>query len=261
MRRLAVICGLILTLTSLVNAMNLRVVDGRPIVDGVYVNDHGPYRFLLDTGSNINLIETKLGRSIGMNATFQVDLTSAAGKTTVSGSDGNEIVLGSVKADGQKFLFSGLEAIRGLSSDIQGILGQWFLSRFDYLIDLHGKRLEFGKRDWAGTRVPLKFINGRLAVATSLGELILDSGTARLLLFGVEPDAGVGGQREWSTVAGSQRVGMAIGKEVVIEGRKFWRGDAVAIPNQTDPDVAGLLPVGLFNGIYVCNSGGYIILN
>ena len=40
----------------------MRVRDGRPIVDGVYVNGHGPYRFLVDTGTMRNLIDADLAR-------------------------------------------------------------------------------------------------------------------------------------------------------------------------------------------------------
>jgi hypothetical protein len=75
-------------------------------------------------------------------------------------------------------------------------------------------------------------VNGRLAVSTSLGDLILDSGASRLVLFGVEPDIGLGGKREWRTVAGSQEVGVISIKPLVIEGRTIWRGEAVAIPNR-----------------------------
>jgi len=260
MKNTAVIWVLILALSPLVNAANLRVQDGRPIVDGVFVNGHGPYRFLVDTGTNVNLIDANLARSIGLNATFQVDLASATGKVPSPGSDGNEIVLDGVKAGGQKFLYSGLEAIHGFAPDVQGVLGQWFLSQFDYTLDLRGKRLEFGKQDRSGTRVPLTMINGRLAVSTSLGDLILDSGASRLVLFGVEPDIGLGGKREWRTVAGSQEVGVVSIKPLVIEGRTIWHGEAVVIPNRSEPGVDGLLPLSLFKTIYVCNSEDYVVL-
>lgn len=169
-------------------------------------------------------------------------------------------MLDAVKADGQKFLYSGLDAIHNFSPDIQGVLGQWFLSQFDYTLDLRGKRLEFGTQpDPNGTRVPLRMINGRLALSTSLGNLILDSGASRLVLFGVKPDIGLGGNREWRTVAGSQEVGMVSIKPLIIEGRTIWHGDAVAIPNRSEPGVDGLMPLSLFKAIYVCNSEGYVV--
>ena len=237
----------------------LRVIEGRPLVDCVFVNGHGPYRFLLDTGANVNLIETSLAQKIGMNATFQVDLASVAKNTTTLASDGNEVVLDSVKAEGQEFLFSGLEAIHNVSPDVQGVLGQWFLFQFDYLLDLRSKHIEFGKQDRGGTHTPFEMVNARPVISTSLGNLALDSGAGQLVLFGVKPDVGAGPEGELRSLAGSQQVGMASNKALAIGGLKIWSGDAVAIPNQPEPGVDGLLPLRLFKTIYVCNSEGYVI--
>ena len=237
----------------------LRVIEGRPVVDCVFVNGHGPYRFLIDTGTNVNLIETGLARTVGMKATFQVDLASSIGKTPAAGSDGNEVAVGPVKAGGQKFLFSGMEAIHHLSSDIRGVLGQWCLSQFDYMLDLRGKRLLFGKQDRNGTRASFEMINARPVISTSLGALALDSGASRLVLFGVQPDIGAGFQAELRTVAGSRPIGLVSGKRLVIAGRRIWGGDAVAIPERSEPAVDGLMPLSLFKTLYVCNSEKYVI--
>jgi hypothetical protein len=126
------------------------------------------------------------------------------------------------------------------------------------MIDLRNKRLEFGSRDDIGTRAKLTIINGRPAVSTSLGELVLDSGATRLTLFGVRPDSPADGRDELRTIGGTQKIGLAWGKPLVIDGRKFWEGDAVAIPNRPEQGVDGLLPLGLFKAIYVCNSEGYV---
>ena len=106
------VCMAVLAALPLCGGVRLQVRDGRPIVDGVYINGHGPYRFLVDTGSNVNLIETGLARKIGMESSLRVELTSAAGKNSMEGSDGNEIELDSFKADGQRFVFSKLESIQ-----------------------------------------------------------------------------------------------------------------------------------------------------
>ncbi len=237
----------------------MQVRDGHPIVDGVYVNGHGPYRFLVDTGADVNLIETNLARSIGLSATFRRQLASSAGVTVVPGGDGIEVLLDSVKAERQEFLFCGLEAFREHWPDIQGLLGQGFLSQFDYRLDLRGKRLAFGKQDPSGTRARFRMIGGRPVVSTSLGDLVLDSGAERLVLFGVEPNMNPGDRREMRTVAGYLRIGMVFSKPLAIEGRKIWRGNAVAIPKRNEPGVDGLLPLRLFNAVYVCNSEGYVV--
>lgn len=237
----------------------MQVRDGHPIVDGVYVNGHGPYRFLVDTGTNVNLIETNLAESIGLRATFRTELAASTGVTTVPGGDGIELVLDGGKAAEQKFLFLGLEAIHHRWPDVQGVLGQGFLSRIDYMLDLRGKRLVFGKQDPTGTRVRFSRINGRLSFSTSLGDLVLDSGADRLVLFGVQPDIGSAIRGELRTLAGSQQIGTVFNKPLIIEGRRIWRGDALALPNRTEPGVDGLLPLSLFKAVYVCNSEGYVV--
>jgi Aspartyl protease len=253
------LCSLIIAPGYLFGEMRMQVRDGHPIVDGVYVNGHGPYRFLVDTGADVNLIETNLARSIGLSTTFRTQLASSSGVTVVPAADGIEVLLGSVKAERQEFLFCRLEAFRDRWPDIQGLLGQGFLARFDYRFDLRGKRLAFGKQDPSGTRARFRMISGRPAVSTSLGDLVLDSGAERLVLFGVEPNVSRGDRSEMRTVAGSLQVGMVFSKTLTIGGRKIWRGDAVAIPNRDETGVDGLLPVRLFNVIYVCNSEGYVV--
>jgi hypothetical protein len=228
-------------------------------VDGVFVNGHGPYRFLVDTGSNVNLIETGIAKKIGMTPAFQVELASAAGRVQTSGSDGNEVVLDSAKADEQKFLFSALDAIHNFSPDVQGVLSEWFLAGFDYTLDLKDKRLEIGKQDRSGTRSAFKMINARPVISTSLGDLALDSAAARLTLFGVRSDVGGDFKSELRTVAGSQKIGTVFSKPLVIEGHKIWEGEVLAIPNRPEAGIDGLLPLNLFKTIYVCNSEGYVI--
>lgn len=255
--RALLIWFLIVAASPVFGAVKLQVRDGRPIVDGVYVNGHGPYRFLVDTGANVNLIDVRLAKAIGMEASFEVELGSAAGKTRVGGSDGNGIALDTVQADRQKFLFSGLEAIHHALPDVQGVLGEWFLTRFDYTLDLQGKRLEFGRQERDGPRSAIKMINARPVIATSLGDLGLDSGEVDLVLFGLESDEGPG--YELRTVGGSQRVGKVFGKTLVIQGRKVSSGEVVAIASRPEPGVDGLMPLRLFKAVYVCNSEGYAV--
>jgi hypothetical protein len=251
-----ILCGCLAVALPLSAAIRLQVRDGRPLVDGVYVDGHGPYRFLIDTGTNVNLIETRLAASIGIEPAFRVDLMSSVGKTALGGSDGHQVELGPVRADEQRFLLSPLDTVHSLGSDIRGVLSQAFLSRFDYMLDLRGRQLEFGRQERNGNRSRFTVLDGRAAVATSLGDMVLDSGVTRLVRFGVDPEGG--DRHDLRTVTGSQIVGM-VSSRLTIEGRNVWRGDAVAIPAQTEPGVAGLMPLSLFRTVYVCNSEGYVV--
>jgi hypothetical protein len=253
------IMALALVGTGQLGAVKLKVLDGRPVVDCVYLNGHGPLRFLVDTGAQANMIDPKVARSAGLNATVEAKMISAAGSVTTAASDGIEVALGGVKAPGQRFLLSGMEPIQKFAPEIQGVLGQGFLSQFDYLLDLKGKRLELGPYDLVGTRVPLRVLHGVPAVSTSLGALLLDSGAGQLVLFGMDP-----GDRahRMELVSGSTDAGVRVAAPLIIDGRRVQYGAAVTVPRKIQAvDAAGLLPAGLFRAVYVCNSGGYMILD
>ncbi|HEU5020345.1 MAG TPA: retropepsin-like aspartic protease [Bryobacteraceae bacterium] len=241
----------------LAGAVKLSIRDGRPFVKGVFVNGHGPYRFLIDTGANMNVIESDLAQKIGMSATFEDVVESALGKSSMPGSDGNTIGLGHVRAENQRFQFSTLDTLHTVWPDVKGILGQAFLSCFDYRLDLQHKKLEFGKQEPAGKRTPFRLLEGRTTLSTSLGNLVVDSGAGRLLLFGVTPEDG--GQMPMLTMTGSRKVG-TVSRQLLIEGRDIWRGDALALPGQPERGIAGLMPISFFKSVYICNSEGYVVL-
>jgi hypothetical protein len=240
-------------------AVTLHVKDGRPIVDGVFVNGHGPYRFLLDTGATLNQIDPRLASTIGLTATFQTSLTSSSGVVAIGGVKDADVRLASATAGAQVFLLGGMDAIHHFSSDIQGVLGQVFLTRFDYLLDMRAGRIVFGADgcDANGTKLTFHLVHGRPVVPTSLGSLVLDSGAQLLVRYRVAPDnAG----REMLTTAGRATVG-AVASTLVVGGRQFWRGDAMALAKSDEVDSDGLLPAGVFHAIYVCNSEQYVVLN
>ncbi len=237
-------------------ASNLKIVEGRPVVEGVFVNGHGPYSFLLDTGTTANHLDRKLAESIGLKPTFLSELISSTGLVYTPGAEGIRVTLDSIHADGQRFLFSGSDLLHQLAPQIRGILGQTFLSHFDYRLDMRGKRIEFGPREPGSSevRVALRVSEARPLIATNLGSLVLDSGTAWVTLFGLE---GANPAGEMTTLSGSLRVG-TVARKLLIEGHTIWRGAALAVPHSPEPDAQGLLPVNLFKSVYFSNSGHYV---
>lgn len=251
---------LIIATAPLYGSAKLHVRNGRPVVDGLYVNGHGPYRFLVDTGANVNLIDAGLARKIGLATTLQVDLASAAGKTSTTGSDGNTIVLDTAAADQQRFLFSDLAALHASMPDVQGVLGEWFLARFDYRLDLRGRQIDFAPQQPTGMRAPFRMINARPIVSTSLGDLALDSGQDRMVLFGISPGSDSSPVYELHTITGVQRAARVSGRSLLIGKRSFATGDALGFADRPEPGIDGLLPLSLFNAIYISNSHGYIVV-
>ena len=256
LRDSVVLCLLALTAGPLPGAVKLLVREGRPFVDGVYVNGQGPYRFLIDTGTNMNLIEARLAKKIAMRTTFSEVVESATGKTVMPGSDGNVVELSPVRAEQQRFQYSDLDTLHLVWPDVRGVLGQAFLSGFDYVLDLRGRQLEFGKQEPTGSRSKFRLQDGRTAIATNLGDLVLDSGAPRVVLFGVV--SGAGQLKEMLTLAGSTSVRM-IASKLAIGGRDVWRGDAVALPTREAPGIAGLMPASVFHSVYISNSEQYVV--
>jgi hypothetical protein len=159
-------------------SIKLITLSGVPVVDGVFLNGHGPYRFVLDTGSGGNMVDMSIAQTLGLIPTFRADLDTVAGIMRVAGSRIAEISLGSATASNQEILFSRLEGPHALSAEINGVLGQEFLAHFDYLLDFANHRLVFGELvPHGGNRMEFESVDGCPAIETSEGKLVIDSGT------------------------------------------------------------------------------------
>jgi len=231
--------------------------EGHLVVDGVYVSGQGPYRFLLDTGAQSNALDARLAQILNLQAGYRLWVATPAGATVAPALRSVNIRLGAAQSTTQEVVFLPLERVRGFDG-IRGILGQEFLSRFDYLLDLRKRKLEFGKQERSGLRVPFELTDGTPALSTSLGRLVLDSGVDQLVLFGVEPDRG-GKPFIMQSSCGLLNVGTASGRKLVIGSREISHGPAIAAPHRQNSTAAGLLPTNLFHRVYVCNSEGYVV--
>jgi hypothetical protein len=239
--------------------IELTVLRGRPIATGVFLNDRGPFRFLFDTGAQTNQVDAAVAQRLGLNPTFRTELATVAGARVVPGTRVGEVRLGSARATDQEFLLTDLSGVHTLSSDVQGVLGQEFLAHFDYLIDLKTRTLIFGPRAPAGDHIPTRRIDGRLALVTDVGNLVLDSGTDTLVLFRAGTSTSPASSRI-RTANGSATVRSGSGLRIQIAGRDF-RTNSFLIAPWSDASEDGILPLGIFRAVYVSNSGGYIVAN
>ncbi|MGD0738460.1 MAG: retropepsin-like aspartic protease [Terracidiphilus sp.] len=240
----------------------LKVMTGKPVVDGVFLNGHGPYRFLLDTGSQSNQVDAALARKLGLSATLKLDLETPSGESTVRGGRLNQVTLGPMEATDQEFLFTHFDDLSALLPDIRGILGQEFLANFDYTLDFQHHRLIFGDQSFGepsapGVQTGFRLISGRMAIPTSMGDLVLDSGAELLFLFRASSRP-VSGQVMGASGA-RVPVSFEAAPEVRIGGRSYRPSKAEYRP-VPDAEEAGLLPANLFHAIFVCNSKHYVVL-
>ncbi len=238
--------------------VKLKIMGGRPVVESVFVNGQGPYRFIVDTGAQTNEIDAKIARKLGLAPMFQVDVETVAGPSRLAGGRVGRVLVGEAEATDQEFLFSPLDGVHALFPTVQGVLGQEFLRRFDYTINFRGHELRLGEPAPAGVAVPIRWDHGVIAIATSEGQLVLDSGTDTLVLFRTAPKAQAREMLDGGGLMASVSVGRA--PEVKIGEQKYRPAQAVFQP-YTAGGREGLLPASLFGEIYVSSSEGYVILN
>jgi hypothetical protein len=229
---------------------------GRPIVDQVFINGQGPYRFLLDTGAQTNQLQAALARKLSLQPSFRAALDTTAGTTLVKrGGTVSRVSLGAATAINQKFLFTELEAVRMLSPGIQGVIGQEFLSHFDYLLDFGNRRLTFGEAAPEGLKMETRVIDGRPAIKTSEGELVLDSGTDAAIL----QRGGFGEEGTIRTASGSAAVRVLGNLRIRIGGREY-RPEMTLFAPQSLLEGDGELPACMFRELYISSSGHYVVL-
>jgi hypothetical protein len=240
-------------------SISVNVASGVPVVDGVYLNGHGPYRFVLDTGEQGNQVESSIARRLGLSPTLRVQLASVTGTTLVPGGLVSEISLGSAIASNQEILFTSLKGTVGLGDGINGILGQEFLAHFDYLLDFANHRLVFGESiPGGGSRVSFENIDGRPAIETSEGKLVIDSGTNVTILYR-SPMAHDGSRAStlW-TASGQTLIARMQNLRLRIAGHEYHARAVSTLSSLTEK---GVISATIFHAVFVSNSAKYVILD
>src|SRR4051794_17860572 len=169
-----------------------RIVAGALLVIPVKINNAGPFDFMVDTGSQLNVIDPALAAQISLKSQGTVGLVATAASSQASLG-----VLDSLQAGSQTVLkplvvVQDLGPIQAADPRIRGVLGENFLAHFDVLIDYsrglfcldETKVLEKNLR---GERIPLVppkhpeyelAFSERLVVSVNLS----DTGTRPILL-------------------------------------------------------------------------------
>jgi hypothetical protein len=213
-----------------------------------------PYRFLLDTGAQTNQFDARLADELGLEKQFRVALNTPTGSVWVAGGRAHQVSLGTATAVDQELLFTNLAGVRAVDAGIQGVLGQQFLAHFDYLLDFRRRRIVFGGVPPAGDRVAIRMVDGRPAIETSEGVLVLDSGVDAVVLRG-----SVKGRPGFiRTASGSAEIQRGRDLRITVGSRRYGPVAAYLIPGFSLAE-DGELPASLFHSVYVSNSEMYAV--
>jgi predicted aspartyl protease len=250
-----------------------RLRSGHLIIVSVWVNDTGPHEFMLDTGASTTLVRPEFARRLGLRPIDRIELVTAAGSQILVRSELARLRLGSQQVTGVETLLSELREVRAALPGVQGVLGQNFLSGFDWLLDYRAQQLEFDptlEGRLRGAHLPLETHTGRWLVRAPVNgrrsQFVPDSGLPTLLLFD-----GRKLRLDWAPDAAEERLLRTdFGRRITAERRvrtlqlgpvTFTDLPVVTLPANPARVEDGLLPLRLFARIYFNPRRGYVIFN
>jgi Aspartyl protease len=253
------------------------------------INGRGPYKFILDTGSNITLIESSLFRELGLKErgrpSAKVIDWMALGKLAIA--DEISIEGGPSKSDMWVLEVDGIKR-PDIDPSVKGVLGENFLSGFDLLIDNRRREITFDDGNSlaptiAGERLPLALcsnvggvqVKDRPLVSVRVPSVDVDRPLSFLLDTGSE---GVSvfarneiGSKTASTPSASNRGTAFLNDKSTC---LHWR-DRLKLGSKSTsrirltsclkspgyaPDIDGTLPTFIFDRIFIGHLSGFLIL-
>jgi predicted aspartyl protease len=239
-------------------------VDGQgAVVVPVRVDGAGPFMFLLDTGSTHSAIGDTLAASLGIRAVAKAEIMSAAGHVLRPVARLGRMTVGGAARDG--ILASVLPSadLDAFGGGIDGVIGQDFLSVFDFTLDYRHGRLTWEAApapDKPGDRLALTWDAGRFVVELPQGSgrsirLVPDTGSASLVIFdrpGTQaaqlPMRNMRAQARMSSIAGTRTVSRAVVQALRIGDVVLRDEPAVVVDGAGSggTQVDGLLPLHRF---------------
>jgi hypothetical protein len=248
------------------------------IVVDASVNGAGPFEFLVDTGTTRTVIDPELARQLQAPVIGEVSLTGILRVRKDELVRLEDVSLGSASSSGLGVVVDKLARQKTLAPGIRGVLGEDFLSRFDFLIDYKQHRLRFGGPIPTGERCRFE-TNGQHQGSPTINRLLIlteftDAGGTKVLLqldTGARfPELFPAGHDSLSSPRWGGTMAISDGAdEVILEsnasikiGSTVVRGlDVVQSRRSLTFDAAGLLPAAIFHTVYISHAGGFVILN
>lgn len=261
--------------------VGFRLVRNALVVVPVLINEEGPFDFLLDTGTNTTIITPELADKLNLHATGNISLITLVGTELVPRTVLDSLALGTKSIKRLEVLFDDLSGVRSVDTKICGVLGQNFLSQFNYLLNYPERYIEpdeDGERAsrLTGTRLAVELQEGKLIVtsqSTSSRQetlrLVLDSGASHLVIFASACDKlGLKIESREGFLIPTNAAGhhvtlrrlrqLQLGSERISDLPFALMEDLAPLESRSED---GLLPTNLFRTIFFQNDKHVVILN
>lgn len=251
----------------------IKVRENGRLLLPVGLNGSEDRTFLLDTGATITVISERLATKAGIARQGTARVQTFAGLVPLALARVDKIKIGGRLIEGQAVLIGDLGRLFRLDGDIEGILGQDVLSRFNYVLDRRHRKLEIDQESdsvtQSGTKLSFERRGGKTYVRAAGGalRLMLDSGSAYLILY---EDAtrelhpvilDSGGTEVMSSLAGRREFLKALIPDLQVGDTRLRNVQALLTTRQSGRYEDGFLPLHVFDSIYINNTGNFLILN
>ncbi len=257
------------------SVVNITVRENGRVLIPVTVNGQKDCRFLFDTGATTTVIGHKLAARVDLGARSTEQVRTFAGKVSLSTGRVDMLGIGDYWNAGITVLIADLGRVFNLDPEIDGILGEDILSRFNYLLDRRRRKLEIEEK--AGL---FPSPSGRKVYFEKQGEIILvpaAGGAVRLMLDSANPylvvyeDAASRLQTVIpSNITGDRALASSVGRRAIrpcripaieIGDSRLRNIEALLAARDSGRSEDGFLPLHFFDSIYVNNVDNFLIAN
>jgi len=266
-----------------------RIVAGALLVIPVKINQSGPFDFMVDTGSQLNVIDPALAAQIHMKSQGTVGLIATAAYSQASVGELDSLEAGSHQVLKPLVVVQDLGPIQAADPRIRGVLGENFLAHFDVLIDYQHKLLcldqaKLMEKYVRGERIPLVTskhpevpFSQRLVVSVNLSDtgtqpilLQIDSGSDGPILYAgnkeLEQPLLKRAKLQGPEVSSASRAFAVLPPQDIRLGNRIVRQVPFVTPASGSRSVSvreedGILATVLFQRVYVSHTDRFVIFD
>ncbi len=270
-----------------VASLSFRTVNRHQMIVPVSINHAGPFNFLLDTGTQMTMIDPDLAAALHLETAGTAEVASVGTQAIATFAQVERIEAGSHSIANHKVLVYDLANLQATGLGIQGVLGEDFLEQFDVLIDnghnllclddatamraeIKGSRILLQSQAPDGTdRARSLIVVARVSDGRRPVRLKLDSGSNVNFLYNTAEYMALGlfrGAALQGGSGGSQKAFMALPLQDVkigaVELNKIPFITLVGAQKNTHTsEFDGLLTTGQFKRVFICHADHYAVLD
>jgi aspartyl protease len=248
----------------------LAIDERGGIVVPVRIGDTGPFNFILDTGASRSIVSDDLARQLGAPLVARSEVVTSAGTEW----HGVVRLAGVSVADAwvELLLAPAVPAARlaALGRGVRGLLGQDFLSAFNYTLDYRRHHVTWDDENACVNSSAVRLVSseGRFVMELPQGgsrrtwRLVPDTGTEALVLFhapGQDAPAVPAGSVMVAGLVGDREALATVVPRLVVGGVTLRDRHAILV-ERADANADGLLPLHGFSSVSFGARGACVVV-